>query len=95
MTKYPQYCATRTVLASDLSELVSYDFLNLQGGYIDPGDDALWKELDIDGRIERAVALVHQWSLDGEWREGEEWIGEALVGVIDGSVDISCLPSST
>jgi len=95
MTKYPQYCATRTVLASDLSELVSYDFLDLQCGYVDPDDDALWNELDIDGRIQRAVALARQWSFDGEWREGEEWIGEALAGILDGSVDISCLPSCT
>jgi hypothetical protein len=95
MAKYPQYCATRTVLASDLSELVCYDFLDLQDGFTDPDDDALWKELDGDGRIERAIALIRRWSCEGEWREGEEWIGEALAGVVDGSVDISCLPSST
>jgi len=95
MTKYPQHCATRTVLASDLSELVDYDFLDLQGGCLDPDDDALWEELGVEGRMESAATLVRQWSHDGECREGEEWIAEALAGVIDGSVDISCLPSST
>ena len=95
MTKYPQHCATRTVLASDLSELVDYDFLDLQGGCLDPDDDALWEELGVEGRMESAATLVRQWSRDGECREGEEWIAEALAGVIDGSVDISCLPSST
>ncbi|KAJ3503261.1 hypothetical protein NLJ89_g8510 [Agrocybe chaxingu] len=94
MARYSQYCSTRTVLTSDLSELIGYNFLDLQLGYIDPEDEGLWKELDIDGRIQRAVALVRQWSWDEEWREGEEWIGDALAGIIDGTADISHLPSS-
>ena len=95
MAKYPRYCSTRTVLASDLSELVGYNFLDLQLGYIDPEDEELWEKLDVDGRIHRAVAQVRQWSWDEEWREGEEWIGDVLASIIDATVDISHLPSSS
>ncbi|KAF9443050.1 hypothetical protein P691DRAFT_680326 [Macrolepiota fuliginosa MF-IS2] len=95
MVKYPRYCSTRTVLASDLSELVGYNLLDLQRGYVDPEDEELWKELDVDGRIQRAITLVRQWGWDEEWREGEGWIGDALAGIIDGTADISHLPSSS
>lgn len=66
-----------------LSELVSYDFLGFQDGYLGPDDDLLWKGLDVDRRIECAAALVCQWSCDGGWPESKEGIRETLAGFLD------------
>ncbi|TDL15806.1 hypothetical protein BD410DRAFT_796009 [Rickenella mellea] len=92
MLKYPRYCATRTVLDSDLSELVGYNLLGLECGYVDPKDEELWQALQIDRRISEAVCIVVQWGCDHAWREGEEWMGDALAGVVQGNVDIGDLP---
>lgn len=92
MSLYHQHCTTRTLLSSDLSELVGYDLLGLQGGYVDPDDSEQWEQLDIEGRIRRAVSDVRQWAWDEEWREGEEWICDALVWIVEGTADISNLP---
>lgn len=85
MLSYPRYCSTRTNLESDLSELVGYHLLGLKSGFVDPDDDTLWEGLKIDQRIADAVLLVRQWSWDQEWREDEEWIGDALAAVVNGS----------
>ncbi|OBZ66449.1 hypothetical protein A0H81_13669 [Grifola frondosa] len=95
MLRYPKACATRRILESDLSELICYHLLDLQGGYVDPEDNAAWKELDICGRLGRATPLVHQWSWDGVWGEGEDWMGDALAAVVAGTADIEYLPSNT
>jgi hypothetical protein len=94
MLSYPRYCSTRTNLESDLSELIGYHLLGLESGYVDSDDDTLWEGLKIDQRITDAVLLVRQWGWDQEWREGEEWIGDALAAVVNGSGgnDIENLP---
>ncbi|KAF8964812.1 hypothetical protein BDZ97DRAFT_1814611 [Flammula alnicola] len=92
MLNYPRQCSTRTHLESDLSELIGYNLLDLSGGYVDPDDNQLWEDLQVNSRIERAVSLIQQWSCDREWREGEEWIADALIAVVRGSVDIGDLP---
>jgi hypothetical protein len=40
------------------------------------------KSRTLKGEQEYPVALVRQWSCGGVWPEGEEWIREALAGVI-------------
>ena len=94
MLSYPRYCSTRTNLESDLSELIGYHLLGLENGYVDPDDDESWQSLEISRRITEAVLSVRQWALDREWRKGEDWIGDALAGVIDasGGNDIEYLP---
>ncbi|KAL4250063.1 hypothetical protein ABKN59_004914 [Abortiporus biennis] len=92
MLRYPQYCSTRTVLESDISELVGYHLLSMDDGYADPEDDEEWEELEVDNRSSEALQLVRQWSVDEEWREGEEWIGDALAAILNGTGDIGCLP---
>ncbi|KDR77351.1 hypothetical protein GALMADRAFT_139336 [Galerina marginata CBS 339.88] len=93
MLRYPRYCSTRTGLQSDLSELVDYHLLCLEGGYVDSEDDELWEDLQIEQRISDAVFKVLHW--DQEWREGEEWIGDALAAVVRGTVDIDDLPDNS
>lgn len=75
-----------------MSELIGYHLLGLENGYVDPDDDESWDGLEISRRISDAVLTVRQW--DREWRQGEEWIGDALAGVIDasGGNDIEYLP---
>jgi hypothetical protein len=75
MAKY-QFSAALTILVLVLLELVSYDFLGFQDGYLNPDDNVLWKELDVDRRMECAVALLRQWSCDGGWPESEEGSGK-------------------
>ena len=67
MAKYHLYSAALTSLVLILSALMSYDFLGFQDGYLDRDDDVLWnlKELDVDRRMEYAVALARQLSCDG------------------------------
>jgi hypothetical protein len=92
MLSYPRYCPTRTVLESDLSELIGYNLYDLQDGFIDLRDDELWEELEVDRRIDDAVQIVKGWGCSGEWREGEEWMGDALAAVVEGSGNIDFLP---
>jgi hypothetical protein len=92
MTKYPQYCSTRTVLNSYLADLVVFFFLGYTLHDLPKGEEEAWEREDEDRRIVAASQDVKQWYLDGEWRRGEEWIGDALAGVVTGS-RIANLPS--
>jgi len=94
MSSYPRYGSTRRHLKSDLSELIGYHLLGLEDGFVDPDDDELWENLEISRRISDAVLLVKQWGFDWEWRKDEEWIGDALAAVIEGTDgnDIAHLP---
>jgi hypothetical protein len=75
-----------------LSELIGYNLYDLQDGFIDLFDDELWEELEVDRRIDDAVQIVKGWGCSGEWREGEEWMGDALAAVVKGSGGIDFLP---
>lgn len=87
----PQHSRIRTSLQSELSELIGYNLLHLEDGFVGQDDDGAWQDLGINERITNAVNLVRQWTCAGEWREDEEWIGDALVALVQGC-DISCLP---
>ncbi|KAJ7162031.1 hypothetical protein C8R46DRAFT_1103279 [Mycena filopes] len=56
--------------------------LGLSGGYIDADDDEVWERWDVDRRISDAVHLVRSWGVDQVWRDGEEWMGDALAEVV-------------
>lgn len=88
MTKYPPHCSTMTVLRSDLSELIGYHLLQLEGGYVDSEDDEEWNEKEIDNRLWEASRTVR--SL--KWEDGEEWMGDALSAIVTGRGTIENLP---
>jgi hypothetical protein len=92
MLSYPKHCATTTVLASDLSELVGYDLLGLEDGYLDPSDEEALVTKGLDQRLAHGVQIVLQWENDGVWRPGEDWIGNALGALVAGTGDIDHLP---
>lgn len=94
MLQYPRFCGTMYTLQSDLSELIGYDFLGLEG-YVDPFDDEKWASLEIDRRLADAVHRVRTWGVDGRWREDEEWIGDALAAIVSGTAKIEDLPCKT
>lgn len=96
MSRYPRNSPARKTLAAQLEMFINYHLLGfrLEDGYVDMDDEELCKELDVDGRIAAAIALVHGWSCDGEWREGEEWMGDALIALLSGKGDIALLPWS-
>ena len=92
MSKYPRYSRTRTSLESDLSELIGYHLLGLEDGYVSP---ECWKDMEVERRVTDAISTIRQWGWDNEWRDNEEWIGDALVAVVDGHSRIDELPFSS
>ena len=92
LLSYPQYCATTTALQSDLSELIRYDLLGLEDGYLDPNDEEVLVAIGLEQRLAHATQTVLQWGIDGVWRPGEEWIGDALGVVVGGTGCIEYLP---
>ncbi|TEB34231.1 hypothetical protein FA13DRAFT_1729739, partial [Coprinellus micaceus] len=69
MLLYPKYCSVRTILQSDLSELVDYH-LQVQEGFVDPDKNPeLWEELDMPKRTIEALDVISQWTRNNEWRE--------------------------
>ncbi|KDQ07485.1 hypothetical protein BOTBODRAFT_139998 [Botryobasidium botryosum FD-172 SS1] len=82
MLRYTRFDPTLLALQSDVSELITYHLLGLADGYVDLEDDDEWERKDVDSRIATAVHLVRSWSMDRVWREGEEWIGDALAEVV-------------
>jgi hypothetical protein len=79
-------------LLSEISQLIGYHLYELSQGSIDANDDKVWEELEMDKRLEKAYFIVISWGCDGEWREGEEWIGDALAANARGTADLRCLP---
>lgn len=71
--------------------LIHYNLLDVQSGYVEPGEQS-WKDLEMDRRINSAVQSVQKWGMDGEWREGEEWMEDALVALLRGDGIIEALP---
>ncbi|KAH9474863.1 hypothetical protein JR316_0013331 [Psilocybe cubensis] len=94
MTMYPRFGGTRTTLESELSELVGYHLYGLSGGFVDADDEGAWEEMDVDRRVSEAGQLVRQWSVEEEWRAGEEWIADALAAIAFGA-DVGELPYKT
>jgi hypothetical protein len=78
------------VFRSDLSELIGYDLLRLDDGYVDPNDDVEWEVQGVDERLVQAAVRVREWG--DVWRRGEEWIGDALSAVVAGTGCIQHLP---
>ena len=88
LLSYPKNCATTKVLRSNLSELIGYDLLELEDGYLDTNDDEAVVAIGLAQRLVDATQVVLQWGIDGVWRPGEEWIGDALGAVVAGTGSI-------
>ncbi|KAJ7742891.1 hypothetical protein B0H16DRAFT_1019430 [Mycena metata] len=82
MLQYDKFHATMRILQSQLSELIGYHLLGLSGGFIDVDDDEEWERWDVNRRISDAVYLVRSSGVDEVWRDGEEWMGDALAEVV-------------
>jgi hypothetical protein len=93
MLLYPKYCSVRTNLNSTLSELVDYHLLQVQEGFVDPDESPeLWEELDMPKRTIEALDVISQWTRNDEWREGEEWFGDALAAIVSNEGNMDYLP---
>lgn len=91
LVHYPPYGPNRLTLLSDLAQLVGYHLYRLENGYVDIADD-LCQEQEVDPEIGHALSVVRGWSCDGEWRKGEEWMGDALAAVVAGTGGYDWLP---
>ncbi|KAI0808918.1 hypothetical protein BC629DRAFT_1282336 [Irpex lacteus] len=79
-------------LTAELELLVNCDLLGLSLGYHVPEDDKGWDEPNMRAREKNAVCMLRNWATGGEWRDGEEWVGDALVAIVRGSGDLDYLP---
>jgi hypothetical protein len=61
-------------------------------GYIDIDDDEVCAALEVDRRFDDALRIVQGWGCNLMWREGEEWMGDALAAIVKGWGDIDYLP---
>ncbi|KAF5339860.1 hypothetical protein D9611_009189 [Ephemerocybe angulata] len=95
MLKYPKWGSDRTTLNSDLQELHDYHLYRIEMGFVSFKDSPeLWKKLNMDERVANVQSVINEWKWDDEWREGEEWFGDALAAIAAGKGRIDCLPSS-
>jgi hypothetical protein len=92
LLSYRKNCATTNVLRSNLSELIGYDLLGLEDGYLDTNDDEALAAVGLEQRLVDATQVVLQWGTDGVWRPGEEWLGDALRAVVAGTGCIESHP---
>lgn len=97
MLNYPQFSPTSIELRSELSGLIVFNLLeyNLQDLKVFCVDDADWEAEDADERLEKAAWTIKHWGVDCMWREGEEWIGDALTLFTEGKGKLECLPYSS
>ena len=79
-------------LESHLSELIGYNLYDLGDGYVDIDDEELCQAQEVDQRVADAVQVVKEWTCAGQWRQGEEWIGDALISVVSGAGEAEFLP---
>ncbi|KAK7036753.1 hypothetical protein VNI00_011419 [Paramarasmius palmivorus] len=96
LSRYPRSARTRGTLLADLAELIRYNLLKatcFNEETID--DDAEEYNVDDDPDVQDALGQVRRWSEAGEWREGEEWIGDCLAAVVSGKGRIELVPWKT
>ena len=94
MLQYSEFSGTTGILKSDLSELIGYHLYGLDS-FVDTFDEELCASLEVDRRVADAVHCVRTWGVHGLWREDEEWIGDALAGVVGGTGKMDSLPCKT
>ncbi|KAF8917430.1 hypothetical protein CPB85DRAFT_1431349 [Mucidula mucida] len=80
---------TRTNLDAQLSQLLLY---HLFGAQLSDSYDEDESEDEEDPSVLEAISVVRSWTWDHQWREGEEWIGDALQVIVSGAADSAALP---
>ena len=86
MLRYPANSTTWTILRGEVADLNLYHLLGYTLETISDEED----EEDENKRVDAALETVRGWSAQGEWADGEEWIGGALCGLLCG--DRTCFP---
>lgn len=89
MRSYTLCDPARKTLESDLSELIGYNLYELMDGYVHDGDE---ERLEVGRRVADAVRVVQGWQRNGELRDEDGWIAEALEDVVSGKLDMGDIP---
>lgn len=92
VSKYPRVCRMATLLHSDLSELIGYNLLDLQDGFVDMDELSEEEKWEIHSKSELAAENVLSWNWEQCLRPGEWWIRDALYAIVRGSGSIEDLP---
>ncbi|TRM61356.1 hypothetical protein BD626DRAFT_599389 [Schizophyllum amplum] len=73
MSKYRRCCSSTTTCAREK---------------MTPGEEDDYDEVEVQGRVEAAAERIRGWGRAGEWREGEQWMEDALIGLVKGDKDM-------
>lgn len=87
--RYSPSDRTRGTLCNDLGSLVLYHLL----GYTLEDMEEEQEEEEEQRRICDAVGVIRKWGVQGEWRHGEEWFEDVLVGLATGQARAEYLPA--
>jgi hypothetical protein len=77
MLRYPKNLIE---LRADIAQLILYHLMGHTLETVSDEDD----EEDENKRADAAVQTVQEWSARKEWGNGEEWMGDALCGLVRG-----------
>ncbi|THU96255.1 hypothetical protein K435DRAFT_858749 [Dendrothele bispora CBS 962.96] len=91
LARYPRAAHTRHELLSDLAELIRYDMYKMMC-FNEEGEDSDDYDPQDDPVIQDALERMREWSRAGEWRKGEEWIGDCLGAVVEGKGRVGLVP---
>lgn len=90
LLQYPKGTATRSIIQSDLAMLIRYHLYHET--HLKCSDYGNKEPSGERQDVANAVALVRVWSIEGQWRKGEEWMGDALASLVAGTGEIVWLP---
>ena len=87
--RYSPSDRTRGTLCNDLGSLILYHLLGYTLGDMEEDQE----EEEEQRRMCDAVGVIRKWGVQGEWRHGEEWFEDVLVGLATGQARAECLPT--
>ena len=92
MAVYPEYCVERTVLCSELSELINHHLYGLDESTLDTEEEDFDNKYNMERRVMDAERTVRAWARNKEWRLEEDWIGEVMEDLVGGCAIYEALP---
>ena len=92
MATYPEYCVERTILCSDLSELINHHLYGLDEDTLDTEEEDFDEKYEMSRRLSDADSVVRTWTGGNEWRPEEEWIGDVMDALVRGCAIYEALP---
>ncbi|GJJ07792.1 hypothetical protein Clacol_001997 [Clathrus columnatus] len=92
---YPYASSTWTNIMSSLSSLIAYGLLEMKDGCCPniEDEDEYW-EVRYPELAAKALATLREWTCEGKWADGEDWICDVLAAFINQTGDLRHLALS-